>query len=114
MECADPVWLLLRSARRRLGYSQYQVTRLLVEASGNPSVTREDVSRWERGKRIPGPYWRQWLATVLRIAEHSLATAARRARHVRRRVGPVAIGHRDSGARPGEKRILPARGGVRR
>ncbi len=30
-------------------------------------MTREDISRWERGKRSPGPFWLRHLATLLEV-----------------------------------------------
>jgi len=30
-------------------------------------VTRETISRWESGKRVPGPWWLRHLATVLQV-----------------------------------------------
>lgn len=84
----EPVWLLIRGHRQRLGHSQYELAELLVKASGNHSLTREDVARWERGKRIPGPYWRHWLSKVLVIPQDMLDAAARCGRKVRRRARP--------------------------
>lgn len=74
---------LIRSARRQLGYSQYRLADALVEISGNNAITREQVARWERGKRIPGPYWRQWLTAALDVARSVVDEAARYARTVR-------------------------------
>lgn len=82
---SEPVWLLIRARRQRLGHSQYELAELLVKASGNHSLTREDVARWERGKRIPGPYWRSWLSTVLLVPQDLLDASARYGRKVRRR-----------------------------
>lgn len=45
---------MLRELRSRHGLSQYDLAGQLNDASGNSSITREDISRWERGKRIPG------------------------------------------------------------
>ncbi|WP_229795543.1 helix-turn-helix transcriptional regulator [Saccharothrix coeruleofusca] len=73
--------------RRRHGLTQRGLTERLHAVSGNRGVTREDVSRWERGKRIPGPYWRHWLSDVLEVPRAELeraATAARRSRRLHR------------------------------
>jgi hypothetical protein len=35
--------------------------------SRSATVTREDVSRWERGRRCPGPFWLRHLASVLEV-----------------------------------------------
>ena len=72
---------MLRELRSRHGLSQYDLAGQLNDASGNSSITREDISRWERGKRIPGPYWRKWLCAVLDLPQQDLAAAvARRTR----------------------------------
>nr|WP_083466308.1 helix-turn-helix transcriptional regulator [Kibdelosporangium sp. MJ126-NF4]CEL13701.1 hypothetical protein [Kibdelosporangium sp. MJ126-NF4] len=79
-----PLWLLIPQLRERKGMSQVTLARVLAERSGNPAVTRTEISRWERGKRIPGPYWRGWLSDVLDVSPARLETAARSARRVRR------------------------------
>jgi hypothetical protein len=55
----------------------------LADLSGNPSVSRDQVTRWERGGRVPSPYWRHWLAIALDVPNLQLARAARMARAVR-------------------------------
>ncbi|MBE1461218.1 helix-turn-helix domain-containing protein [Kibdelosporangium phytohabitans] len=82
-----PLWRLIPQLREQLGISQVTLARLLTETSGNPAVTRAEISRWERGKRIPGPYWRAWLSQVLDVSQDRLETAARSARNVRRSAG---------------------------
>lgn len=80
---------LIRQARNSLGYSQYEVAEELARASGNDSLTREQVARWERGKRIPGPYWRRWICAVLHLPVVDLEIAVRFARDARwRAFGP--------------------------
>ncbi|TDD70788.1 XRE family transcriptional regulator [Jiangella aurantiaca] len=75
---------VIRQARCRLGYSQYGIADELARISGNGSLTRDEVARWERGKRIPGPYWRQWISQVLDVGSTDLERAARAARQARR------------------------------
>ncbi|WP_020666364.1 helix-turn-helix transcriptional regulator [Amycolatopsis nigrescens] len=75
---------LVARSRRRRGLTQDALANLLAEASGNQSVTREEVSRWERGKRIPGPYWRDWLCRSLELPQDRLEHAAVAARLCRR------------------------------
>lgn len=79
-----PLGSVIRQARSRLGYSQYGVADELARISGNGSLTRDEVARWERGKRIPGPYWRQWISQVLDVGSSDLERAARAARRARR------------------------------
>lgn len=75
---------MIRRARARLGYSQYGIAAELVRISGNGSLTRDEVARWERGKRIPGPYWRHWISAVLGLRSAELEAAAYAARRARR------------------------------
>ena len=79
----SPVGELIRQARSSRGYSQYAFADELVRVSGNDSLTREQVARWERGKRIPGPYWRQWICLVLLLPTGEVDEAARSARRTR-------------------------------
>lgn len=48
--------LYLAGLRRRTGKSQRQLAALLCALSGTQSVTRNEVSRWERGGRVPETY----------------------------------------------------------
>jgi transcriptional regulator with XRE-family HTH domain len=72
--------LLLAEARRKRGYSQLRLAELLCAAAGTASVTRHEVSRWERGERLPGASWLAWLALVLDIPPGRLTAAARSSR----------------------------------
>jgi transcriptional regulator with XRE-family HTH domain len=58
---------LVRDLRLTLGWSQSRLAEALCSASGHATVTREEVSRWERGKRRPGPFWLRHLAAVLQV-----------------------------------------------
>lgn len=64
--------------------SQYTLAELVVAVSGNDGLSRTEVARWERGRRIPGPYWRRWLSVVLDLPSDELRAAARLARRRRR------------------------------
>jgi transcriptional regulator with XRE-family HTH domain len=61
----ESIGALLTRIRLASGRSQLRVAELLCAASGAPTVTRHEVSRWEREERIPGAYWLRWLAVVL-------------------------------------------------
>jgi transcriptional regulator with XRE-family HTH domain len=81
---------LIARTRGMLGKSQYALARALQEVSGrgNGSPDRGMVYRWESGRRIPEPYWRAHLATVLHVPAEALDRAcavakARRACHSR-------------------------------
>lgn len=80
---AVPIGPLIRRARLERGLTQYQLADALARVSGNDGIGRDEVSRWERGKRVPGPYWRKWLADVLAIPPDLLRGAARLTRVLR-------------------------------
>ncbi|MFD6073460.1 helix-turn-helix transcriptional regulator [Amycolatopsis lurida] len=83
---ATPLCELLAEQRIAKGWSQCDLVAKLHTRSGNDSVTREEISRWERGKRIPGPYWRQRLSDVLGTPNRELELAAEVARRQRRKL----------------------------
>ena len=56
---------LIIHLRTQHGLTQYELADQLAGVSGNDTMTAETVWRWERGRRIPGPYWRSWLGEVL-------------------------------------------------
>lgn len=87
-----PLLAELRSAR---GWSQQRLAALLCAASGVPTLTRHEVSRWERQRRLPGEFWLGWLAVVLAVPGELLADAAAHAR----RLGTVPAAVDRSGAR---------------
>ncbi|MEV4121138.1 helix-turn-helix transcriptional regulator [Micromonospora sp. NPDC049645] len=89
-------------ARHRLarGWSQQRTAAELCAASGVPTLSRHEVSRWERQRRVPGGFWLGWLAVVLDVPLVALAEAAAATRRAgaARATGPgrAAV----SGARP--------------
>lgn len=80
---AEPIGTLVRRARRQRGLSQYGLAETLIELSRNDGLSRAEVARWERGKRVPGPYWRGWLSSALDLPADQLRVAARAARAIR-------------------------------
>jgi transcriptional regulator with XRE-family HTH domain len=54
----------LAGLRRRTGKSQRQLAGLLCVLSGTQSITRNEISRWERGGRVPDA-WLPYLAAAL-------------------------------------------------
>lgn len=76
----------------RLGrnWSQGQLATQLCLVSGRPSITREDVSRWERGKVIPGSFWLDHLAVVFDVPPAALREATSLSRVNRRAFLSVA------------------------
>jgi transcriptional regulator with XRE-family HTH domain len=89
-----PLLARLRLAR---GWSQLRVAEQLCAASGVPTISRHEVSRWERQQRIPGDFWLGWLAVVLGAPGELLAAAAAHSR----RLGavPAAVGQAGSRSR---------------
>ncbi|MFD5828447.1 helix-turn-helix transcriptional regulator [Lentzea sp. NPDC060358] len=79
-----PITALIPRARREQGLTQRALADLLCEISQNDSITREEVSRWERGKRIPGPYWRAWISAALHVPHAEVDQAAVVERRCRR------------------------------
>ncbi|WP_051798355.1 helix-turn-helix domain-containing protein [Catenuloplanes japonicus] len=73
---ARPLGPLLAAMRRGHGWSQQRLADLLCDASGAPTVTRHEISRWERQERVPGGFWLGWLATVLGTDPSALTRAA--------------------------------------
>ena len=73
---AEPIGGLLARARLARGLSQGRLAEELCAAAGRFTVTRHEVSRWERGARVPGGYWLHWLAVVLRVPTDELEAAA--------------------------------------
>ena len=71
-----PIGDLIRELRNRHGLTQLALAGRLADASGNDGVGRQQVARWERGKRIPSRYWRNWIATVFKVRTVDLDRAA--------------------------------------
>lgn len=76
MSCA--VGQMIRELRESLGWSQSRLAAELCQVADRATVTREDISRWEHGKRTPGPYWLRHLATVLQVPRETLEDAVDR------------------------------------
>ncbi|NLU77466.1 helix-turn-helix domain-containing protein [Micromonospora sp. HNM0581] len=56
-------------ARSRLarGWSQSRLAAELCAAAGVCTLSRHEISRWERGVRAPGRFWRGWLVRILAL-----------------------------------------------
>lgn len=67
---------MLVRLRESKGYTQMRVAEGLCAASGVVTVTRHEVSRWERQERIPSAFWLKWLAEVLEVPMSDLEAAA--------------------------------------
>ncbi|MEU1838795.1 helix-turn-helix domain-containing protein [Micromonospora chersina] len=77
-----PLGPLLAELRAARGWSQQRVAAALCAAAGVPTLTRHEVSRWERQRRLPGDFWSGWLAVVLGVPGDLLAEAAARSRRL--------------------------------
>ncbi|MFC4912228.1 AAA family ATPase [Actinomadura gamaensis] len=66
-------------ARLRGDRSQRQQADLLCDVSGRATLTRHEVSRWERGERIPD----DWLPHIARVSNAPLAVLEAKAAHAR-------------------------------
>jgi DNA-binding transcriptional regulator YiaG len=67
---------LIRELRESWGWSQSRLASALCAVANHETVTREIVSRWETGKRVPGPWWLRHLATVLQTPLRSWSEPA--------------------------------------
>ena len=88
-ERSETIGALLARVRGDQGISQLRLAERLCAASGQATVTRHEVSRWEREERIPTGYWLGWLAAVLDLPLTELEWAANAARRVRHRGRPT-------------------------
>ncbi|WP_327067395.1 helix-turn-helix domain-containing protein [Kitasatospora sp. NBC_01250] len=61
------VGALIRALREARGWSQGRLASALCEASTRPTLTREEISRWENGKRSVGPFWLAHLARTFAL-----------------------------------------------
>ncbi|MET7422858.1 helix-turn-helix transcriptional regulator [Dactylosporangium sp. NPDC005555] len=101
---------LLTRVRQAQGKSQVRLAGLLCAASGQPTLTRHEVSRWEREERIPSQVWLGWLALVLDTPLDELERAAAR---TRRRREPTMTRTTTTGTattRPAPARVTPSGG----
>ena len=81
---AETIGALLARVRGERGISQLRLAERLCGCAGVATVTRHEVSRWEREERIPSGYWLNWLAVALEVPLPELEAAAAAARRRRR------------------------------
>ena len=89
VEAVETIGALLARVRGEHGISQLRLAERLCGCAGVATVTRHEVSRWEREERIPSGYWLAWLAVVLDQPLPDLERAAGAAR--RRRPRPFVV-----------------------
>ncbi|MGV9214836.1 helix-turn-helix domain-containing protein [Micromonospora sp. RB23] len=109
--------LLVRHRLAR-GWSQQRAATELCAAAGVPTLSRHEVSRWERQRRVPGAFWLGWLAVVLDVPPVVLAEAAARTRRTGRSAAGASGRRGATAARPtgraGGGRAGPRPGGTTR
>lgn len=81
----------IRELRVSVGWSQSRLAAELCKVSNHATVTRENISRWETGKRVPGEWWLRHLATVLQVPLEILEQAGVDRRHFLTTAAGVSI-----------------------
>jgi transcriptional regulator with XRE-family HTH domain len=76
---------LIARVRAQLGLTQLRLAATLCAASGAATITRNEISRWERDERIPRGFWLAWLAMALDVPLTTLERASAVSRQRRRR-----------------------------
>jgi transcriptional regulator with XRE-family HTH domain len=76
------VGTLIRTARQARGWSQDDLARALMDASGSPSLSRNYVSRWENGKRGVSRFWATYVAQALDLPPDVLSEASAKRRAI--------------------------------
>jgi transcriptional regulator with XRE-family HTH domain len=84
----ETVGELIARVRGELGISQLRLAGRLCASAGVATVTRHEVSRWERGERLPTGFWLAWLAAVLDQPLEDLERAVAQSRRRRAFVVP--------------------------
>lgn len=74
-EQPDALGSLIRELRSAAGWSQARLAGELCVVSGRATITRNDVSRWESGKRTPRPATLRYLAATLQVPMQMLESA---------------------------------------
>src|SRR5262249_48158514 len=77
---AETIGALVARVRQEQGVTQLRLAERLCASSGQATVTRHEISRWEREERIPSGYWLRWLAVAVGVPMGQLAPAAAAAR----------------------------------
>jgi transcriptional regulator with XRE-family HTH domain len=72
---AEPLGALLTRLRLTRGLSQARLAEELNTAAGVPTVSRHEVSQWEREQRLPSSFWLRWLSTFFDVPLEQLESA---------------------------------------
>jgi transcriptional regulator with XRE-family HTH domain len=98
---------MIAGLRSGLGWSQGRLAEELGRISGHPSMTREYVSRLERGRKIPGPFWIGHLAALLQVPRWALEDCVRRRDMIKLTgVAAIAAARRDRNRITGRRRAI--------
>ena len=80
----ETIGTLMARIRGEQGISQLRLAERLCVSAGLDTVTRHEISRWEREERIPSRFWLNWLSVTLDVPrdqlEKAVAAALRRRR----------------------------------
>lgn len=82
----DGIGPLLRHLREQSGRTRKQLAEA-VEAAKGAACDEDNIKRWETGKRIPTPYWREAIATVYGIPVKEINKAVEASKRERRLAG---------------------------
>lgn len=78
----ETIGTLIARVRGEMGISQLRLAERVCASAGLATVTRHEISRWEREERIPSGFWLSWLAVALdvpiELLERGCAAARRR------------------------------------
>ncbi len=88
MTAGESLGPLIAARRRELGRSQERLAEQLCSVSGRLTVTKNEISRYEREERIPSADWLRHLALALALPLDTLERAAARTRAQRRKRQP--------------------------
>ncbi|MFI9452730.1 helix-turn-helix domain-containing protein [Amycolatopsis sp. NPDC052450] len=80
----DSIGELLRTLREDTGRSQTDQAAVLSELSGQ-AISRNEVSRWEAERRLPTPFWQEYLAASFGVEGNMIKRAVSTARAKRRK-----------------------------
>jgi tetratricopeptide (TPR) repeat protein len=103
----EPVGELIARVRREQGRSQSRLAALLNERASTDTLTRHEVSRWERGERTPTD-WLPHLSPVLGVPLEELERSVAIARQQRRAASADAGGSLSGIVEPGNESDRPA------
>lgn len=81
---AETIGALIARIRAEQGVTQLRLAARLCASAGISTVTRHEISRWEREERIPTGYWLSWLALTLDTPLEDLERAVAATRRQRR------------------------------